>query len=166
MDIVDRDIDSVRPYEQNPRHNEHAVDAVARSIKKFGWRQPVVVDKDGVIVAGETRWKAGKKLGLKTVPVHVAADLTPELAKAYRIADNRMAELSQWNYDALSSELGDLGKGGFDMSVLGWGDKDLAVMIGDGNDKPPEGGGQEFDESVADGVQKCTCPKCGFVFPK
>ena len=84
----------VQPYEKNPRHNDEAVDAVAASIKEFGFRQPIVVDADGVIVCGHTRYKAAQKLGLEKVPVHVAKDLTPAQIKAYRIADNQSAALS------------------------------------------------------------------------
>src|SRR5687767_4300233 len=88
-----RAIDEVRPYDQNPRRNDGAVDAVVRSLQDFGWRQPVVVDKDGVIIVGHTRWKAAKKMGLAQVPVHVA-DLPPEKARAYRIADNATAAIA------------------------------------------------------------------------
>ena len=89
MKIEFRKISDIIPYEHNPRINDAAVDAVARSIQEFGFRQPIVVDTDGVIVVGHTRWKAAKKLGLETVPVHVATELTPEQIRAYRIADNR-----------------------------------------------------------------------------
>jgi ParB-like chromosome segregation protein Spo0J len=81
-------IDSVRPYENNPRLNDAAVDAVAASIKEFGFRQLIVVDEGGVIIVGHTRYKAALKLGLAEVPVHVAAGLSPAQAKAYRLADN------------------------------------------------------------------------------
>ncbi|MGQ9919538.1 MAG: ParB N-terminal domain-containing protein, partial [Bryobacteraceae bacterium] len=79
----------IRPYEKNPRQNDQAVDAVARSIREYGVKQPIVVDADGVIIVGHTRWKAAQKLGLEKVPVHVATDLSPEQARAYRIADNK-----------------------------------------------------------------------------
>ena len=105
MNIEWRNINDIKPYENNPRVNDAAVDAVAKSIQKFGWRQPIVVDKDGVIVVGHTRYKAALKLGLEIVPVHVAADLTPAQAKAYRIADNQTATLSQWDDDKLPLEL-------------------------------------------------------------
>ncbi|MEX0653994.1 MAG: ParB N-terminal domain-containing protein, partial [Phycisphaeraceae bacterium] len=92
MKIEIRNIERLRPYEQNPRQNDAAVDAVAQSLKEFGFRQPIVVDTDGVIVVGHTRYKAAKKLGIEKVPVHVARDLTPEQARAYRIADNKSAD--------------------------------------------------------------------------
>ena len=108
MDIELRDIDSIIPYEKNPRLNDNAVDAVAESIREFGFRQPVVVDGDSVIICGHTRWKAAKKLQLAKVPVHVATDLSPEQVKAYRIADNKTAELAEWDFDQLRIEVADL----------------------------------------------------------
>ena len=87
MKIEFWNIDRVRPYDQNPRRNDKAVEAVANSIREYGFRQPIVVDANGVIVVGHTRYKAALKLGLASVPVHVAADLTPQQARAYRIAD-------------------------------------------------------------------------------
>lgn len=86
MQIEIWEMNRVRPYERNPRLNDPAVDAVAASLKEFGWQQPIVVDKEDVIVVGHTRWKAAKKLGWQQVPVHVAAELTPEQCKAYRIS--------------------------------------------------------------------------------
>ena len=111
-----RAIDSVKPYDRNPRLNDSAVEAVARSLKQFGFRQPIVVDKDGVIVVGHTRWKAAKKLGLSRVPVHVAADLTAAQAKAYRIADNQTATIAEWDLDLLPVELTELK--GLDVDLL------------------------------------------------
>ena len=99
MKIELRLLAEIRPYENNPRLNDDAVDAVAKSIQEFGFRQPIVVDTEGVIICGHTRYKAAKKLGLEKVPVHVATDLSPEQIKAYRIADNKSAELSDWDYD-------------------------------------------------------------------
>src|SRR5215471_8477110 len=108
MLVEERPIDSIRPYENNPRLNEAAVDAVAGSIAEFGFRQPVVVDEQGVIIVGHTRYKAALKLGLKTVPVHVAVGLSPAQAKAYRLADNQTATLSSWNDELLIRELTEL----------------------------------------------------------
>src|SRR5271154_2389772 len=94
-------IKDIKPYPGNPRQNDHAVDAVAASIKEFGFRQPIVVDEEGVIIVGHTRFFAGKKLEMTHVPVHVAVGLTPAQAKAYRIADNQTATLSSWDEDKL-----------------------------------------------------------------
>lgn len=101
-------IDSITPYEKNPRINDNAVDKVAASIKEFGFKQPIVVDKNGVIIVGHTRLKAAKKLKLKEVPVVYAEDLTDEQAKAYRLADNKTNEFSDWDFDLLDLELGEI----------------------------------------------------------
>ena len=85
MEVETSSIDRVKPYDKNPRINDAAVDAVARSIQEFGFRQPIVVDEAGVIIVGHTRWKAAKKLGLEQVPVHVARGLTPEQARGYSL---------------------------------------------------------------------------------
>ena len=108
MKIELRKLADIRPYDKNPRLNDNAVAAVAASIREFGFRQPIVVDTDGVIICGHTRYKAAVQLGLEKVPVHIAKDLTPEQIKAYRIADNKTGELAEWNYDLLPIELGEL----------------------------------------------------------
>jgi DNA modification methylase len=134
-------IDRVKPYHRNPRINDSAIDAVVASIREFGWRQPIVVDKDGVIVVGHTRWKAAHKLDLKEVPVHVAADLTPNQAKAYRLADNATNELAQWDKELLPLELADLQAVGFDLGLLGFGADELAKYlqpVQDGNCDPDD----------------------------
>lgn len=95
----------IHPYEKNPRINDEAVKYVANSIREFGFRQPIVVDKHMTIIVGHTRWKAAKKLGLKKVPVLVADDLTPEQAAAYRIADNSTADVSEWDTMTLADEI-------------------------------------------------------------
>lgn len=117
-----RNVADLKPYKNNPRLNDGAVDAVAASIKEFGFKVPIVVDSDGVIVAGHTRLKAAKKLGLDSVPVIVADDLTPEQVKAFRLADNRVAELAQWDIGKLNIELDDIadidmGDFGFDLAT-------------------------------------------------
>lgn len=124
-----RSIDSIRPYDKNPRINDGAVDAVAASLKEFGWRQPIVVDADGVIVCGHTRYKAAQKLGLLKVPVHVATDLTPDQVKAYRIADNKTADLAEWDYEILPIELSELMEAGFDMNLLAFDEKELTKLL-------------------------------------
>src|SRR5262245_25983879 len=96
-----RSLSSIRPYENNPRLNDAAVEAVAASIRAFGFRQPIVVDEEGVIVVGHTRYKAARTLGLQEVPVHVAVGLTPVQLKAYRLADNQTASLSGWDNERL-----------------------------------------------------------------
>lgn len=122
MKVEAKSIDEIKPYENNPRDNDDAVDAVANSIKEFGWQQPIVVDNEGVIIAGHTRYKAAKKLGLKHVPVVVADNLTPDQVKAYRLADNKTAELADWDMDLLNEELDQIRD--IDMSQFGFDDLD------------------------------------------
>ncbi|MGQ0431828.1 MAG: DNA modification methylase [Microthrixaceae bacterium] len=132
MKIELRKLSDIKPYPGNPRINDDAVDAVAASIREFGFRQPIVVDAEGVIICGHTRYKAGLKLGLEKVPVHVARDLTPEQIKAYRIADNKTAELSDWNYDLLPIELGELQGMNYDLGLLGFDQDELAKLLDPG----------------------------------
>ncbi|MDD5699296.1 MAG: DNA modification methylase [Victivallaceae bacterium] len=138
MQIEQKNINEIIPYEQNPRLNDDAVDAVANSIKEFGWRVPIIVDKDMVIICGHTRLKAAKQLGLTEVPVHVAADLPPEKVKAYRIADNQTGNIAEWDYDLLPLELADLQNMDFDLSLLGF-DSDELDKILNGNEVVTEG---------------------------
>lgn len=124
-----RKLEDIVPYERNPRVNDQAVAAVAESITRFGFRQPIVVDGEGVIVCGHTRWKAAQSLGLEEAPVHVAADLTPEQARAYRIADNRTAELSEWDLELLPLELSGLQEIGLDWNLLGFAERELQKLL-------------------------------------
>lgn len=117
MTIKEVSINDIIPYENNPRKNEEAVDAVAASIRSFGFKVPVILDRDGVIVAGHTRVRAAKSLGMKAVPCLYADDLTPEQIKAFRLADNKVAELSEWDVELLEKELADID---FDMSEFGF----------------------------------------------
>ena len=132
MHIESRSVTDIRPYDQNPRINESAIDAVAKSLKEFGFRQPIVVDAEGVIVCGHTRWKAATKLGLTVVPVHVATDLSAEQLRAYRIADNQTASLSSWDPELLPVELLGLQEAGFDLALLGFGEEELAGLLDPG----------------------------------
>ena len=121
MEIKDLPLSDILPYARNPRKNKHATEKVAASIKEFGFRQPIVVDSEMVIVAGHTRFYAAKKLKLKTVPVHIAADLSPAKAKAYRIADNRTHEEAEWDEELLGLELGELQEMEFsDLALTGF----------------------------------------------
>jgi DNA modification methylase len=132
LNVELRPLAEIKPYEKNPRDNDAAVNAVAESIRRFGFRQPIVVDADGVIVCGHTRWKAAQKLGLEQVPVHVARDLTPEQIRAYRIADNKTAELAEWNLELLPIELAELQGAGLDWSLLGFDADELAQLLDPG----------------------------------
>ena len=129
MSVELRPLDAVRPYANNPRQNDDAVEAVAESIRRFGFRQPIVVDADGVIVAGHTRFRAAQRLGLATVPVHVATDLSPDDVRAYRLADNKTAELASWDDAMLSIELDALRGAGIDWTLLGFDEEELAKLL-------------------------------------
>ena len=108
MQIIYKKIEELVPYEKNPRNNDDAVEYVANSIKEFGFKVPIIIDKDNVIVAGHTRYKASKKLNLKEVPCIVADDLTDEQIKAFRLADNKTSEIATWDFDLLDQELSEL----------------------------------------------------------
>lgn len=108
MDIVQKKLSELKPYENNPRKNDEAVEYVANSIKEFGFKVPIVIDKDGVIVAGHTRYKAAKQLKLKTVPCIIADDLNEEQIKAFRLADNKTAEMAGWDFPLLDIELAEI----------------------------------------------------------
>lgn len=117
MQITNKQIKELIPYQNNPRRNDKAVDAVAASIKQFGFKQPIVIDKDNVIVCGHTRYKAAQKLRLKEVPCIMADDLTDDQIKAFRLADNKTAELAEWDFPLLDLELADID---LDMSEFGF----------------------------------------------
>ena len=120
MQIVEIAIDKLKDYENNPRNNEKAVEAVAESIKEFGFKVPIVIDRNNIIVAGHTRKKASELLGLEKVPCIVADDLTPEKIKAYRLADNKTAELAEWDFEKLEKEMAELTAFDFDMTAFGF----------------------------------------------
>lgn len=129
LSVEDVAIDSIKPYENNPRTNDDAVDAVAASIREFGFRSPIVVDADGVIICGHTRLKAATKLGLAKVPVHVARDLPPEKVRALRIADNKTGSLAEWDVDRLDAEIADVVASGEDPTLTGFDAEDIAAML-------------------------------------
>lgn len=150
--IVMRKVAELKPYKNNPRKNDKAVDAVAASIKAFGFKQPIVIDINDEVIAGDTRLKTAKKNGLDEVPCVVASDLTPEQVKAYRLADNKVGELAEWDWNLLPAEMD--GLTGFDMTEFGFDeieavDVDSLLDCGDG------GNGEK---------EPVKCPKCGFVF--
>jgi DNA modification methylase len=123
------DISRIKPYPQNPRVNDQAVEAVARSIREFGFRQPIVVDDTDTIIIGHTRWKAAQKLGMTQVPVHVAMGLSEAQIRGLRIADNQTATIAEWDLDLLPLELADLKGLDFDLGLLGFSDDDLAKYL-------------------------------------
>ena len=154
MQIIIKGISEIKPYENNPRNNDSAVDAVAASIREFGWQQPIVVDKDGVIIAGHTRYKAARKLGLTEVPVVVAENLTDEQVRAYRLADNKTGELSGWDFSVLEEELDGLAE--IDMQQFGFAgseteDFNIDNLFAEAAPKEKE-------------AKEIKCPHCGMYF--
>ena len=133
-------IEKVTPYRRNPRKNDAAIDAVAASIQEFGFRQPIVVDEAGVVIAGDTRLKAARKLGLREIPVHVATGLSKAQITAYRLADNRTNENAKWDDDLLRLEFDDLRDLNFDLALTGFSERELM----------PDDGGDPRDEQVTD----------------
>lgn len=151
MNVIEIPVEELKEYENNPRKNEQAVDGVAESIKEFGFKQPIVIDKANVIVCGHTRLKAAKKLGYATVPCVIADDLNEEQIKAFRLADNKTAELAGWDFDILDEELEDIGD--IDMSVFGFEDEENQSYI---------------DELLENGLQsksECETFEVTFCFP-
>lgn len=143
MEIKNIKTTDLIPYENNPRNNEGAIQYVANSIKQFGFKVPIVVDKNNVIVAGHTRWQAAQLLELEEVPVLIAEDLTPEQVKAFRLADNKVAEKASWDYTKLGTEIEELLELdlGFDLTDIGFGEFEISALTGDFE---PEG----FDDEV------------------
>ncbi|HTU18560.1 MAG TPA: DNA modification methylase [Gemmataceae bacterium] len=129
MHVEMRKVADIKLYPHNPRHNDHAVEAVAASIREFGFRQPLVLDEDSVIVVGSTRYKAALKLGLDEVPVHIASGLTPAQLRAYRIADNKTAEIADWDYDLLVQEIAQLQAADFDLDLVGFSPQELQALF-------------------------------------
>ena len=124
MDIVMKSIDEIHPYEKNPRKNDGAVDSLINSIKEFGFKVPIVVDKNMIIIAGHTRWKAAKKMGMKEVPTIIASELSEAQVKAYRLADNKTSELSSWDDGLLLEEVESL-IDDYDMELFGFDTEEL-----------------------------------------
>ena len=152
MKVEERSIGEIFPYENNPRNNERAVEYVANSIKEFGWQQPIVVDKNNVIVAGHTRWEAAQRLGMKKVPVVVADNLTEEQVKAYRLADNKTAEMAGWDFPSLEEELE--GIPDIDMSDFGFSEEPIEISDDLFEDAPEKEKSEGTDHII-------TCPHCG-----
>lgn len=128
-DVVFMDLDDLKPYGNNPRNNEAAIEPLCQSIKDFGFKNPIIVDKDNVIICGHTRYKAAKKLGLAKVPVHVATDLTEDQVKAFRLADNKIGELSTWEQNLLYIEIDALQDKDIDMIQYGFTDLELNALL-------------------------------------
>lgn len=123
MEVLNIPLKDIKPYEKNPRDNSKAVEYVKKSIEEFGWQQPLVLDKDNVIIVGHTRYKAAQELGYETVPCVIASELTEAQAKAYRLADNKTSDFSIWDNKILLEELDELAE--IDANIFtgfDWGD--------------------------------------------
>lgn len=152
-EVVYLNLEDIKPYENNPRNNEYAVEKVVNSIKEFGFNNPITVDKDYVIVTGHTRYEASKILDLKQVPCLILKDLTEEEIKGYRLADNKTGEFSAWEFDKLTKELAEIEN--IDMSSLGFNIQfeDLGVIDADF---------LQDTEIVKEKKESITkCPNCG-----
>ena len=156
MKIEERAMGEIIPYENNPRKNEDAIEPVANSIRAFGFRQPIVVDRDGVIVVGHTRYLAAQRLGMDTVPVHVADNLSEEQIKAYRLADNKTNEIAGWDFVSLDSEIAGIEE--IDMEQFGFDLDMLADGIGGGIESHDD---VDLDKATGEEIE---CPSCGFTF--
>ena len=160
MNIVQMEICKLKPYENNPRIiTDEAIAATAASIDAFGFRQPIVIDKSGVVIAGHTRLEAAKRLGLLTVPCEVADDLTEDEANAYRLADNSTGEMTSWDFQKRDFEMHKLEM--FDFESFGI-IQHQNVEMQDALDLDDDGG--DCKKNKSDEVIACHCPKCGFVF--
>ncbi len=155
MQIQHIALSELTPYDKNPRLNDNAVPKVAESISKFGFKVPLVIDSNNVIVAGHTRYKAAQTLGLDAVPCIVADDLSPEQIRAFRLADNKVAEFSEWDFTALHEELEslvDLDMQDFGFANIDLHDDDLSEFF------------EEPEQPKEPNVKTATCPHCGEVF--
>lgn len=145
MKIINKKLDEIKIYEKNPRKNDDAVEGVANSIKEFGFKVPIIIDKNNVIVAGHTRYKASQKLGLTEVPCIVADDLTEEQVKAFRLADNKTNEKASWDLDLLGDELKDILN--LDMTDFGFNEFEITALT---EDTVPDGYDDELIEKYSE----------------
>lgn len=158
MEVINTPIEKIKPYENNPRDNDDAVNAVANSIKEFGWQQPIVVDTGGVIIVGHTRYKAAKQLHLNEVPVVVAENLSDEQVKAYRLADNKVGELAEWDFGQMNTELQQITN--LDMTDFGFDESDLDLA----RDWDDSSNLEDYEEPESEAKDSSTfkCPHCGY----
>ena len=161
MNIQMMSPDNLIPYDRNPRQNEEAVSKVMGSLKEYGFRQPIVVDENLVIIVGHTRLKAAQRLAFKEVPVHMAEGLTDQQKKAYRIADNRIAEEADWDKDLLRLEIEELFEQEYDLESLGFNAHEIEALLYKDKINEKESP-EDFDEYDEDLETQHRCPKCGY----
>ena len=159
MEIKEIEIEKIIPYINNPRKNLN-IDKVASSIKEFGFQQPIVLDKEYIIIVGHTRFEAAKKLGIKKVPVQIA-NLNKNQAKAYRIADNRLNEDAKWDNELLNFEISNLIENNYGIDSIGFESVELENILKNTEEKDLEENFKEIDSELETSK---TCPKCGFEF--
>lgn len=155
MQVQDYRLEELKPYEKNPRNNDKAVQYVAESIRNFGFKVPIIIDKDNVIVCGHTRYKAAKQLNLETVPCIMADDLTDEQIKAFRLADNKTGEMAEWDFEFLAQELESLKAEDFDMQGFGFYEADEEYLTDffdktESEQKQKDNADEEEDEDEED----------------
>ncbi len=159
MKIENIPISEIKPYEKNPRKNEKAVEIVAKSIKEFGFKVPIILDKNNEIIAGHTRLKAAIKLEMKKVPVIRADELTKEQAKAFRIMDNKSQDYSEWDFDLLKEEFTALDDSEYDLENTGFDLRDIGDIL---DDTPPE----DVEKVDRLGTHQIECPRCHHKFER
>lgn len=156
MEIINKKLGEIKPYINNPRNNDDAVPLVANSIREFGFKVPIIIDKDGEIVAGHTRYKAAKELGMEEVPCIVADDLNDEQIKTFRLADNKVAEASEWDFEILSSEL---------CEIIDFNMSDFGFNVDMGDELEVNDSNFISDTEITKSKTKTiTCPHCGETF--
>ena len=163
--IIEMELEKLIPYARNPRKNDHAVDKIASAIREFGFKVPIIAKSNGDVVDGHLRLKAAQKLGMDTVPVVIADDLTDAQVKAFRISVNRMAEFAEWDDELLRVELDELGELGFDLELTGFSLDEIEALMGLDSllpEEAPESSSKEIDPD--DYKMGVMCPKCGFEF--
>lgn len=157
MNIIEKRLEEITPYHRNPRDNDNAVPYVKNSIEEFGFKVPIVIDANGIIVTGHTRYKAAQELGMDSVPCIVADDLSEDQIKAFRIADNKVAEFSKWDLAELEIELSEIDIDMSEFGIDGISDIDIDEFF---EDFESEGG----DEPKQEEPKEIQCPYCGMWF--
>lgn len=153
MEIIYKKIDEIIPYNNNPRFNDNAVEYVAKSIKEFGFKVPCIIDTGGVLITGHTRLKAAKELGMEEIPCIIADDLTEEQINAFRLVDNKVSEIAEWDYSLLDEEIEKLKDLDIDLEQFGFNDFNLDMYKDDNDDEE----NNEINKKLL------KCPICGHI---
>lgn len=162
MEIILKPVNELMAYENNPRINDRAVEPVAKSIKEFGFKVPILLDKDNVIIAGHTRLKAAKELGMKEVPCIMCDDLTPEQVKAFRLADNKVAEFADWDDELLVQELNELLEMGANLETTGFSEDEIRLKLEGLDNVDISGFFEDAEEKPKEDMpERVQCPHCG-----